>query len=658
LVSASFAPVSLGVYSSNMKKLLIVFLLLVTSLRAVVISGTKTLDVSKTSPQFGQSSWSVTAQYTYDTVSKQGSVNWSCTASTGTNAAYKTLVFAGYEQNGGVVNGGLNYSFNDPNAHSGTGTFGLTGTVTGLYLATNWINGGTTESRVNIPLDMTQTCSISNPVVPDIVGHSITGNASGAESGNPYNISVTSGSISAAINSTTGAYTIIANGPGPATYKVWISEGGGYTRSNDAQGSGTIAEGYKVTITIPANTGDFTIIYTVTQDGVIVGSTTQPPHSNARIVVITVPNDHPVTVSSRTVGIKWEDGHNVVTNNPADGVDNPDPTIVNPSQNPSNPPTPVNPPPTNNSTDPGNPSNSGGEVWTDDPNTTDPAQQTDLLTNKTFREGIEKLVTPSKFMADLMEAATQKEASAETAATQQRADLANSNEAALSAGQSAANQGLTAATNALSDKLGPVPTSSSIGSVPAATDDVIELGMGYGRTVSLHTNPFTPNGPFGGVLAKVATFLRALISWGIVIVFYLYVLREVNKACEAFFKVAPFSKSIEDSINSIKAGGFGGGMGYLARTIGLLLLVPFVLTLPLAILAAATGGLPLAQILALFAGGAPSPDAGMLQSAVSIVDQIIPWSLLMVTPVWYVIVQYGILPAKMFWMMFSKFIPL
>lgn len=231
---------------------------------------------------------------------------------------------------------------------------------------------------------------------------------------------------------------------------------------------------------------------------------------------------------------------------------------------------------------------------------------------------------------------------------------------AQSAGLDAANQGKGAAEGALGDTYGPAPSGEMDTPIGTVDEGFTLLPMGPSHAaLKLYHNPFTAQGPFGGVLAKVASFIRRLIAWGIVAVFFFWSLGEVNKVVAEIFRVTPFSKSVEDSVNSVKILGSGGWIGYPARLICLALLVPLFLTAPLAIMAAATAGLPFGEIKSVFSlGPIGTTTDPIILKAIALADQLVPWAMLMASPVWYFLVRYFILPAKMFWLMFSKFIPL
>ena len=238
-----------------------------------------------------------------------------------------------------------------------------------------------------------QTCALSGGGSAAILtGQTYSGFATGAQAGNPYNISIISGGGGASINSATGVYTITA-GPtgGLIHYKVWISAGGGYDRSNDAEGNIAVSLSKKVTVTIPANNSSYAIRYTLTQGGVSIGSYVQAAGHSAYILQVDVgANDGPVTLTATTTGIK-KDGISLIDDPSQEVTEVISQTIL---PDPSGTPVPVSPPSTNDVKKPTD--TNSGQVWSPGNQSTDPAQQTDLLTNQTFREGIDKLLDSQK----------------------------------------------------------------------------------------------------------------------------------------------------------------------------------------------------------------------------------------------------------------------
>lgn len=239
------------------------------------------------------------------------------------------------------------------------------------------------------PEDMPQTASLSpnGGAASLIQGQTFSGTATGAQAGNPYNISIVSGQGSASINSATGAYTVTANGPGLIHYKVWISAGGGYTRSPDAESNISVTASKKVKVTIPANTGKYPITYKLYQGGVEIGSHTQMPGATAHIVTIDVgANDGPVTMKAFTSGI-MTDGV-VFVDDVTGNVEEVLPVTITPTSDDTAPPVTVPKPntTTSNTTTP-KPGGSTGVVWS-----STGGAGSDALTNATYREGVGKIL--------------------------------------------------------------------------------------------------------------------------------------------------------------------------------------------------------------------------------------------------------------------------
>lgn len=197
--------------------------------------------------------------------------------------------------------------------------------------------------------------------------------------------------------------------------------------------------------------------------------------------------------------------------------------------------------------------------------------------------------------------------------------------------------------------------------VPAiapADDESVELNIGPGKTVTMHLNPFSPNGPFGGLMAKAAAFIRRLIAWGIVAFFLIWVAKKVRGMIAAPFATAPFGNSLASSINSIKVLGSGGGLGYAVRLSAFAIVLVVILTMPMAVMAAVTTGLPWSELVETFGAGPSVVTSGALGKALALANTVIPWGVLMAAPVWYFVVETVLLPSQLFWMTFIKFLPI
>lgn len=230
------------------------------------------------------------------------------------------------------------------------------------------------------------------------VGQTLNGTASGAQGGNVYNISVISGEGGASINPQTGAFTVTPSGAGLLTYKVWISAGNRFLRSEDKEASIAVTNSEQIRVTVPANASDYPILYSLVQGGQVIGSHTQSPGASAHIITVTVPaGGGGVTLRATTTGAgrsgrSYVDGPEqtitqdleTITPRPA-----PTPTPQNPNPAPLLPTT-APAPETNQLKKPAAPSPSG-PVWSAGNSSSVAAAQTDLLTSQIFREGIDRL---------------------------------------------------------------------------------------------------------------------------------------------------------------------------------------------------------------------------------------------------------------------------
>lgn len=228
---------------------------------------------------------------------------------------------------------------------------------------------------------------------------------------------------------------------------------------------------------------------------------------------------------------------------------------------------------------------------------------------------------------------------------------------AVDQAQSRATDGRNEMGNAISGAFGSAPSSpDSPGSPPSG---FIELGTYGGQQLRIPKNPFDSEGPFNGILGTIAAFIRRLIAWSIVASFMIWLLGRLREMIAAPFNVAPFGTALSDSINSIKIAGTGGGFGYATRIFAFALIFAVILTMPLAVTAAVTAGLPWEGLKETFGQGLGSADLpGIGGVALGLVDQVIPWVLCLTSPIYYFVVQTIILPSQFFWMCFIKFLPI
>ena len=279
---------------------------------------------------------------------------------------------------------------------SGTVTLTTLGSGSRVYAFGGRFTNGSNAQVLNFSSalvfpDLAQTASLSpaGGAASILTGQTFSGIATGAQAGNSYNISIVSGGGGASINASTGAYTITA-GPtgGLIHYKVWISAGGGYARSADVESNIAVSLSKKVTVTIPENNSSYPIKYTLRQGGVVIGTYIQPVGHSAYILQIDVgSNGGVVTMTATSIGVK-RDGVSYI-DDPSQEIEYVISDEILPDVPASVPPTPLNdikkPSDTNSSS-----------VWTPGNQSSDPAQQTDLLTNKVFREGVDKALSQGK----------------------------------------------------------------------------------------------------------------------------------------------------------------------------------------------------------------------------------------------------------------------
>lgn len=367
---------------------------------------------------------SSSASWTYNSTTRTFSVSISLTVGPdagGTNAGVSYVL---YDLSGAVV--GVTNLRHQNNGDSVPRTFNYNNTFSipaDRYVTFTAYVQQTTPSYVEavssspVPEIGFQSVSLApNGGAASIVsGQSFHGTASGAQAGNPYNISVVSGDGSASINSSTGAYTIIANGPGLITYKVWISSGGGYARSADAQASIAVAQSKKIKVTIPANTGAFSVRWELRQGGVLLGTYLQVPGAVAQIVTVNVPDQEgEVVLWSKVIGASKDDNGNWFVD-PTDETDLLPSDPMTPQLPDSDGNLPDNTPQTNTPTTPANEQKSPRLVWSQGTQSSDPSQQKDLLTNATYREGVQNIVDSVNGLKEKPETPQSAQAEAESA---------------------------------------------------------------------------------------------------------------------------------------------------------------------------------------------------------------------------------------------------
>lgn len=487
---------------------------------------------------------------------------------------------------------------------SGGATF--TATTAGTYTVSVYANAGSGYSQSNTA---TATVTMTAAEAQTVVINPTTGTAAVKEIStftatggqNGYSFSVSGGGAVSYVGSSA---SVTWNQPGTWTVKAWSPAGGVYDRSNDATAvitvTGVPESSKKVNLTFDNRTRNYPVLFRVWQDGKVV---TERLISGGQILVqtVTVPNDHPVTVTA-VLKDPGELEREVVV------------STTNPSDTPG-PSTPDAPPPP---TEP------------QDPDAEPPAQDEE---------------NPSGSPAVPTEASSANRAmvTAAIAAATERAGKAS-------------EQG-----KAVVGKFGDAP-STALQAEPVAPESTsISLGnAGSNISLNILKNPFSSSGPFSGVLNLVAVLIRRLIAWGLVVTFFCWVITELRVMIAAPFNTAPFGNSIAETINSIKILGNGGGWGYAVKLIAFVALFAFMITMPLAIAATVTTGLPWAQLVSTFSMGPQTSTSGsaMLSNAISLANEVVPWAMLMAAPAWYAFVKFVLFPSQLFWMYFIKFLPI
>jgi len=207
-------------------------------------------------------------------------------------------------------------------------------------------------------------------------------------------------------------------------------------------------------------------------------------------------------------------------------------------------------------------------------------------------------------------------------------------------------------------QFGTIPTTTGEGSDPA--DPTVDLQISATKTITMHLNPFSSAGPFGGVIGTVAGLIKRLIAWGLVMTFLITVMKEMRYVMGTIFLTNANQSQILDALNNVRV--FGNSLGVpvsvtlrVALTAGL---VSLFLTIPLVISAAVEAGLPWTSLVATAtAGPIGSGGPSMIQTAIGYASQVVPWVTLMSAPVYYFVLHAALFPAQAFWQMLMKVLP-
>jgi hypothetical protein len=188
----------------------------------------------------------------------------------------------------------------------------------------------------------------------------------------------------------------------------------------------------------------------------------------------------------------------------------------------------------------------------------------------------------------------------------------------------------------------------------SASQVSMDVGTGSPLTVSL--NPFDQPGTVGQMIRDAAAFIRRLVAWSIVAWFFVWLIKRLSDVIQGGMQVTSLPNALAQSIDAIKIMGFGGGFGYSARLIGIVTVMAVVVTMPMAILATVQTGLPWEGLTTAYSAGLGG--YGGISDALAYANMVVPWVMLVSTPIYYIIVNTVLLPSQIFWAFFMKFLPL
>ena len=305
--------------------------------------------------------------------------------------------------------------------------------------------------------------------------------------------------------------TVQATNGGTYTLTVYAPAGTGWLRSNDATATITSTPSNRVRVSLKANTGSWPIEYIVMQQGEAVATYTQAPGASARIISQVVATTDPVTVLSRQIGISQEETGTWSVNPEGAGPTTTSPAITPiasdepPAVDLPAPAAPAAPAPTQGA-------QNFKPVWSSVTPNTNPANQTDLLTNSTFREGVDKQV---ENLAALKATSDKREKEGDDAKA--AGDRWMGGEA-VTEFWNAAQSKLTAIASTDADKLSSLAiTSSTV--APIAKASTISLGADIVSGLPNGSFKLDPLASFPW-LETMLTVIREIILWGMGWMFY------------------------------------------------------------------------------------------------------------------------------------------
>jgi len=354
--------------------------------------------------------------------------------------------------------------------------------------------------------DAAQTVTITPSTASILAGNSQLFTASGGHTS--YVWSLTGGGALAYDGANA---TVEATNGGTYTLSVWAPAGTGWLRSNDATATITAIPSNRVRVSLQANSGKWPVEYVVMQNGEAVATYTQAPGASARIISQVVPTADPVTVLSRQIGISQEETGTWTVNPAGAGPVTTSPEIT-PIASEEPPAVNVPAPSAPNAQAPTEGNQSYKPVWSSGTTNTDPANQTDLLTNKTFKEGVDKQV---ENLAGLKADSDERKKDADDAKTAGEGWLSGEK---VEEFWNAAQTKLTTIASKDADKLSNLAiTSSTV--APIAKASSISLGADIVSGLPGGNFKLEPLAAFPW-LETMLTVIREIILWGMGWMFY------------------------------------------------------------------------------------------------------------------------------------------
>jgi hypothetical protein len=171
------------------------------------------------------------------------------------------------------------------------------------------------------------------------------------------------------------------------------------------------------------------------------------------------------------------------------------------------------------------------------------------------------------------------------------------------------------------------------------------------QDITFDCNPF--NHP---TIGPIADWIRRILGATIVIMFFNYILGEVQKAIGQQLSVTNFRSATLDNALPPTLGGTVGPVVAIGGRLFLLTIVGAIfVTMPVAVLAALTGALPIVTLKTWTVADLAVP--GVASSAFYYADRLLPMILLLSTPVYYMTVRIILVPTSFYFALIQKFMP-